>query len=152
MLMSKIWLVFVLVIISIVGKSQNLTVYRSQKSVVETVEAITEEIKQREGLIFFETVSHDDIAKERGLKLAPTRSILFEDPALSTILINCQQTVALDLPLEILVWEESGDVYIGFIDPKYMVRRFMIDGCEDTIQELSTLLIRISVGALKNLH
>jgi uncharacterized protein (DUF302 family) len=150
--MSKIWLVFVFISISIIGKTQNLTVYRSEKSVIETVEAITTEITQRKELIFFETVSHDEIAKERGLKLAPTKSILFEDPALTTILINCQQTAALDLPLEILVWEESGDVYIGFIDPKYMVRRFMIDGCDDTIQQLSALLIRVSVGALKNLH
>jgi uncharacterized protein (DUF302 family) len=150
--MSKIWLVFVFISISIIGKTQNLTVYRSEKSVIETVEAITTEITQREELIFFETVSHDEIAKERGLKLAPTKSILFEDPALTTILINCQQTAALDLPLEILVWEESGDVYIGFIDPKYMVRRFMIDGCDDTIKQLSALLIRVSVGALKNLH
>lgn len=115
-----------------------------------TTEMIIQVIKDRD-LIFFETVSHDEIATARGLSLSPTRSILFEDPDLTTTLIGCQQTAALDLPLEILVWEEHGDVYIGYIDPKFMVKRFMIQDCDATIEELTRLMVRITMDAMRQL-
>jgi len=85
------------------------------------------------------------------MKLAPTRSILFEDPNLTTQLLSCRQTAALDLPLEIIVWEELGDVYIGFIDPKFMTRRFMITDCNDVIQQLTRLMIKISMNAIREM-
>ncbi|REE02174.1 DUF302 domain-containing protein [Marinoscillum furvescens] len=134
-----------------IGQAQNLSVYRSEADVDETVNRLVAVIEQDADLIFFETVHHDDIARERGLKLAPTRSILFEDPTLTTQLINCQQTAALDLPLEILVWEEHGDVYIGFVDPKFMKRRFMITSCDDTIQALSRLMVKVTMDAIRKL-
>lgn len=131
--------------------AQSLSVYRSEKSVSETVDKLVEIIESRDDLLFFETVSHDNIAKERGLELAPTKSILFEEPTLTTALINCQQTAALDLPLEILVWEEYGDVYIGFMDPKFMKRRFMINDCDDTLSELTSVMVRVTMSALREL-
>lgn len=130
--------------------SQNLTVYRSEKSVQETVNNLVQTIMEVDTLIFFETVHHDSIAIQRGLQgLDPTKSILFEDPKLTTALIKCQQTAALDLPLEIIVWQEYGDVYLGFIDPKLMKRRFMISGCDDTINALSGLMVRVCMTALR---
>lgn len=106
---------------------------------------------QEEGLMLFEMVNHDELAASRGVKLPPTRSILFEDTELTTALINCQQTVALDLPLEILVWEENGDVYIGFIDPRFMVKRFLIKDCDEVIDELSRLMVRVTMDAIRQL-
>ncbi|MFY0600835.1 MAG: DUF302 domain-containing protein [Cyclobacteriaceae bacterium] len=129
--------------------AQNLTVYKSPRGVDETTEKIVSLIEEQ-NLIFFETVSHDKIAEERGKKISPTRSILFEDPDLTTTLISCQQTTALDLPLEILVWEEYGDVYIGFIDPKFMKKRFMILGCDETINAMTKLMVKLANDALRD--
>ena len=143
--------VFCLLFFCHVVSGQNLTIYRSSKDVPATVEKIVEVIKRNEALIFFETVSHDEIAKARSLEIPPTRSILFEDPNLSTALISCQQTTALDLPLEIIVWEENEDVYVGFMDPKYLVKRFMISGCEDTIESLTRLMVKVTMDALREL-
>lgn len=149
--MSKIILATFLIGYSICLQAQNLSVYRSEKGIGETVNKIVEIIQTDENLIFFETVSHDSIANQRGLDLAPTRSILFEEPTLTTQLIACQQTAALDLPLEIIVWEEYGDVYIGFMDPKFMRRRFMIDGCEETIQALTSVITKVAMDAIRQL-
>lgn len=149
--MSKIILATFLIGYSICLQAQNLSVYRSEKGIGETVNKIVEIIQTDENLIFFETVSHDSIANQRGLELAPTRSILFEEPTLTTQLITCQQTAALDLPLEIIVWEEYGDVYIGFMDPKFMRRRFMIDGCEETIQALTSVITKVAMDAIRQL-
>ncbi len=142
---------FTLLIFSFIAeaKSQNLTVYRSEMKVDVVLDQIVSVIQESEDLIFFETVSHDEIAKDRGLDLPPTRSVLFEDPILTTSLIQCQVTAALDLPLEILIWEEHGDVYVGFVDPKYMIRRFMISDCDETIKSLSAVLTKICIKGLR---
>lgn len=128
--------------------SQNLTVYRAKKSVSLTTQEIVSIIKEKD-LIYFETVSHDRIAEDRGLEINETNVILFEDPDLTSSLINCEQTTALDLPLKIMVWEENEDVYIGFIDPQLMRRRFMINGCDDTLKGMTGLIVRIINEALK---
>jgi uncharacterized protein (DUF302 family) len=141
---------FISIVFSHSSFTQNLTIFKSEKSVDETASMIVNVIKEGD-LIFFETVNHDEIASTRGVSMKATRSILFEDPDLTTTLINCQQTAALDLPLEILVWEENGDVYIGFIDPKFMVKRFMIQGCDEVIIELSRLMVRVTTDAMRQL-
>ncbi|WP_424961183.1 DUF302 domain-containing protein [Ekhidna sp.] len=129
-------------------KSQNLTTYRSARSVDETVNRIVEIIKKKK-LAYFETVEHDKVAKEYGVEIPPTRMILFEDPNLMIELISCRQTTALDLPMRILVWEEHGDVYVGFFDPKMMKKRFMLQECDDVITSMSRLKIRVVNEALR---
>lgn len=130
---------------------QQLTIYRSTKS-VETTTQVLEDIIRQEGLIFFETVSHDQIAKTKGLNLPPTRSILFEEPTLITTLLQCQQTTALDLPLEIIVWEEEGDVFIGFMDPRLMTKKYLMNGCEETLDQLSKLMIKVAMNTIRQLQ
>lgn len=130
------------------ASAQNLTVYRSDLSVDSTVMKVVEVIKAKE-LVYFETVSHDAIAKEKGVEIPPTRMILFEDPDLMIELLQCRQTTALDLPMKILVWKEHDDVYIGFFDPKVMKKRFLLNGCEDIITKMSRLKIRIIADVLK---
>lgn len=131
-----------------VSYSQNLSIYKSKKGVDETTQSIVQLIKER-GLVYFETVDHDKIAKERGIKIPPTKVILFEDSELTSKLITCQQTTALDLPLKILVWEENEDVYIGFINPSDMEKRFILNDCHDTIEALSRLMIRLVTDVMR---
>lgn len=150
-IMSRAFLSLILLLIVHLIWAQNLTIYKSNVSVKETVKQLVAQIQSSQELIFFEIVDHNQIAKDRGLELSPTRSILFEDPELSTLLLNCRQTAALDLPLEIIVWEEFDDVYIGFMDPKFMKRRFMISDCDDIIDQLTRLMIRVTMNALREM-
>lgn len=144
-----LWILFILVYNLV--RAQELTVYKSNGSVEETVSLLIKLIRAEDSLICFETVSHDMIARERGMEIPPTRSILFEDPKLTTALITCQPTAAIELPLELLVWEESEDVYIGFLDPRLMKRRFMVTDCDDTLHDLTALMIRIVTDALRQM-
>jgi uncharacterized protein (DUF302 family) len=129
--------------------AQNMTVYRAKSSVAATTSLLEQTIKEK-GLRFFETVDHDKIAKERGATISPTAIILFEDPDLSSELIQCEQTSALDLPLKIMIWEEEGDVYIGYFDPILMRRKFLIDGCDETLKKMSGMVSRVVNECLKN--
>ncbi len=137
-----------IVLLSSLANSQNLTVYKARGSVQETVQKIVGIIQEKD-LIYFETVSHEVIAEDQGIKIDPTEIILFEDPNLTTELIMCEQTAALDLPLKIMVWEENQDVYIGFIDPQLMRRRFLIDGCEETLSRMTALIVRVVNESLR---
>ncbi|MBV6644430.1 MAG: DUF302 domain-containing protein [Cyclobacteriaceae bacterium] len=128
--------------------AQNITVYKSYMDVPRTTDKIVDIIKEK-GLIFFETVSHDEIAKERGITIHDTKVILFEDPNLTTELIQCEQTAALDLPLKIMVWEENEDVYIGYIDPQLMKKRFLIGECNETLSKMTGLIVRIVNEAIR---
>jgi len=144
----KYLLVSLFVSVASFAGAQNLTTYKSNQSVEATVEKIVEIIKLKK-LVYFETVNHDMVAKEYGVTIPPTRMILFEDPNLMIELIECRQTTALDLPMKILVWEEEGDVYIGFFDPKIMKKRFMLHECDDIITSMSRLKVRIVNEAIK---
>lgn len=138
----------VLALSSLLLYAQNLTIYKSHKSVAQTSKELVDIIKSKD-LLYFETVSHDSIAQQRGVSIEPTQVIIFEDPDLSSALITCEKTTALDLPLKILVWEENEDVYIGFIDPALMRRRFLIVGCDDTLAEMTSLIVRVINEMLK---
>ena len=76
--------------------------------------------------------------------------IAFEDPQLTEELLACEPTAALDLPQKIIVWSENGDVYIGFMDAYFMKRRFLIRDCEETIQAMTRLSLRIINETIRN--
>lgn len=149
--MKKLFFAMLIVLVSSSIFGQNLSVYKSELSVVETTNELVKVIKQND-LIFFETVEHDKIALERGVEIDQIREVLFEHADLTTSLIQCQPTTALDLPLKILIWEENDDVYMGFIDPKFMKKRFMLNDCEDTVDEMGKLLIKMVIDTLKSIQ
>ncbi len=122
--------------------AQNLTIFQSSASLEITVSKI-EEVVDRMDLIRFETVVHETIAKNVGVNIDSTEVIFFEDPKLTTQLILCEQTAALDMPLRIMVWKEEGDTYMGYMDPNLLKRRFMIGDCDETLLRMSRLFVKI---------
>ncbi|XOV94517.1 MAG: DUF302 domain-containing protein [Bacteroidota bacterium] len=127
---------------------QNLSIYKSRRDVRETTLAIVKMIQDR-GLQFLDTVSYENVARERGVDVGPTKVVTFDSSDLTNELITCQQTAALDLPLKILVWEENEDVYIGFINPTDMEKRFMLNNCTDTVDALNRLMIRLVTDVMR---
>ena len=130
------------------GVGQTLSVYKSEKSVDETTRILVEMIKSK-GLVYFETVSHDEIASQRGVDINEMNEVLFEDADLTTALIKCQPTTALDLPLKIIVWEENGDVYLAYIDPEFMRKRFMLQDCDEILVNMGKTITRLTVDTMR---
>ncbi len=149
MSLPRVTLFAVLLIGAYLATGQNLTIFRSSQSVEETTEKLITLIQEKD-LVYFETVYHDEIASKRNLDISPTRVVLFEDPDLITALIKCNQTTALDLPLKMLVWEENGDVYIGFVDPKMMGKRFLLQDCDGTLDKIARLMIKLANNVIRS--
>lgn len=64
-------------------------------------------------------------------------------------LIACEPTVAFDLPLKILVWSEESDVYLAYVNPFIIKRRYFINGCDEYLSAYNKAMIRIVNDAIR---
>jgi uncharacterized protein (DUF302 family) len=101
----------------------------SPYSVPETL-ARLESILKEKGLTVFARVDHSGEAEKAGLKMRPTQLLIFGSPKGGTPLMIAAPSVAIDLPLKALAWEdESGRVWLSYNVPEYLQQRhgFPID-------------------------
>jgi len=62
--------------------------------------------------------------------------------------MKCQQSVAIDLPQKALIWEDDkANVWISYNDPKYLVKRHDLAGCEEVISKIEKALASIAKSA-----
>ena len=58
------------------------------------------------------------------MEMHPTKLLVFGNPKAGTPLMIAAPTVAIDLPLKALIWEDSdGDVWISYNSPEYLQQR-----------------------------
>lgn len=136
----------ILMVNSAVLAQEGLITVKSDFSVSETADRFEKQIKEK-GLRFFARIDHADNAKGVGLKLDPTQLILFGNPKVGTLLMQCQATVAIDLPQKALVWESDDQVWIGYNNPQYLQDRHKLEGCDEIIHKVSNLLASLAQSA-----
>src|SRR5712671_3277751 len=92
-------------------------------SVDETVEKL-KRILQSKGGALFATVDHSGEAAKVGMKMPPTKLLIFGSPKAGTPLMLAAPRIAIDLPLKILVWEDAqGKVWVSYNSPEYLKER-----------------------------
>jgi uncharacterized protein (DUF302 family) len=95
----------------------------SPRSVDETVQSLKSVIS-KQGLQLFALVDHSGEAEKVGLKMRPTKLLIFGSPKGGTPLMVAAPSVAIDLPLKALVSEdEQGKVWISYNSPEYLQQR-----------------------------
>ena len=95
----------------------------SNHSVDETVEKL-KGILQAKGVTLFALVDHSGEAEKAGLKMPPTKLLIFGNPKGGTPLMLASPSIAIDLPLKILVAEDAGGkVSVSYNDPAYLKDR-----------------------------
>jgi uncharacterized protein (DUF302 family) len=98
----------------------------SRHSVDETVEKI-KSLLEAKGIKLFALVDHSGEAEKAGLHMPPTKLLIFGNPKGGTPLMLAAPSIAIDLPLKALVWEDpSGKVWISFNDPSYLQTRHQL--------------------------
>jgi len=96
----------------------------SRYPVSQTLDRLESILKDR-GVTIFARIDHASEAEKVGLKLPPTQLLLFGNPRAGTPLMVAHPTIAIDLPMKALAWQDAaGKVWIGFISPDYMRRRY----------------------------
>jgi len=95
-------------------------------SVDETVEKL-KGILQSKGVALFATVDHSGEAAKVGMKMPPTKLLIFGSPKAGTPLMLASPSVAIDLPLKILIWEDAqGKAWLSYNSPAYLQERHSI--------------------------
>jgi len=95
----------------------------SAHSVDQTVDKL-KDLLQAKGITLFVVVDHSGEAAKVGMKMPPTKLLIFGNPKGGTPLMLAAPSVALDLPLKILVWQDSqGKVWLSYNSAEYLQER-----------------------------
>jgi len=96
---------------------------KSPYSVPETLKRL-QSVLQAKNLDVFARVDHSGEAEKVGLKMRPTQLIVFGSPKAGTPLMVASPTLAIDLPLKALAWEDAdGQVWLSYNSPEYLKQR-----------------------------
>lgn len=106
-----------------IEKKNGIVDVPSNHSVDETVERV-KNILQSKGVNLFAVIDHSGEAAKVGLKMPPTKLLIFGNPKGGTPLMLASPSAAIDLPLKILVWEDSeGKVWLSYNSSEYLQER-----------------------------
>lgn len=95
-------------------------------------------------------INHAQAAQKVGLALRPTEVLLVGNPRGGTVLMQCAQTVAIDLPVKYLAYQDAaGQVWLSYTDPAALRSRYNAVGCNEAFAKAGGALKTIAMNALK---
>lgn len=144
------WLLSVFALLAMsfsVHAAEGVVTLPSTHSVTETVNRLEAQLKEK-GMTVFARVDHAAGAAKVDKTLRPTELLIFGNPKVGTPLMQCAQTVALDLPQKALAWQdEAGKVWLSYNDPMYLLKRHSIQGCDKVLAKVATVLRKFADAA-----
>ena len=106
-----------------VAGSSGVASIPSRHTVDETVARFTA-LLQAKGVTLFALVDHSGEAAKVGLSMPPTKLLIFGSPKAGTPLMLAAPSIAIDLPLKVLVAEDAaGKVSVSYNSPVYLQQR-----------------------------
>ena len=110
---------------------------RSPYSVPETLKRL-ESVLQAKGVNVFALVDHSGEAAKVGLRMHPTQLIIFGSPKAGSPLLVASPTLAIELPLKALAWEDAdGKVWLSYNSPEYLKQRHNIP--DDLVKNIAVI-------------
>jgi len=95
----------------------------SPYSVDDTVQRLVR-VLENSGMTVFARIDQKGAAEAAGLTMRPMGLVLFGNPKAGTPLMQTHPTLAIDLPLKALVWEDAnGRVWLSTNSPEYLRAR-----------------------------
>jgi uncharacterized protein (DUF302 family) len=122
--------------------ASGLVTIQSPHSVAKTADRLEAALNAK-GMTIFNRIDHAAGAASVGAELRPTTLVIFGNPKVGTPLMQCDQTVGIDLPQKALIWQDAaGQTWFGYNDPHYLAERHQLQGCQEVIDKVA--------GALNN--
>jgi uncharacterized protein (DUF302 family) len=91
---------------------------------VDEVVAKLQSVLAAKGVTIFALIDHSGEAEKAGMHMRPTKLLIFGNPKGGTPLMLAAPSIAIDLPIKILVWEdEQGKVWVSYNSPQYLQQR-----------------------------
>lgn len=120
--------------------ADGLIVVKSNHSVAVTADKLEAALRDK-GMTVMKRINHAAGAESAGMTLRPTELVIFGNPKVGTPLMQCAQSVAVDLPQKALIWQDAdGQVWLGYNDPAYLRARHAIEGCDAVLAKVGKAL------------
>lgn len=118
-------------------KKNGIVTISSNHSVDETV-ARLKAILQSKGITLFAVIDHSGEAAKVGMKMPNTKLVIFGNPKGGTPLMLAAPSIAIDLPLKILVAEDhQGNVWVSYNSTEYLKERHALP--EDLVSNIAVV-------------
>jgi len=103
------------------------------------------------GMRTFARINHAELAKEVGQTLLPTELIIFGNPRGGTPLMQAGQTIGIDLPLKVLVWQDHPDkTWLSYNEPTWLVKRHQLENMDQIASRLELALAAMALKVTNN--
>jgi uncharacterized protein (DUF302 family) len=140
MRITLIALILVVGIAQQVSADPGLTNVKSAHDVKNTADRL-ETVLNEKGMTVFMRINHGEGARKVGKQLRPMELVIFGSPKVGAPLMQCGQTIGIDLPQKALIWQdESGQVWLTYNDPQFLAARHGIDGCQAVLKKVQNAL------------
>jgi len=149
--MRKAWIAVLLAMFAVnaFAGGNGLISKSSRYSAPETMDRLVAVLQSR-GMTVFARIDHAAEAEKVGLKMRPSQLVIFGNPKGGTPLMVAAPSVAIDLPLKALAWEDAGGkVWLGYNAPAWLKDRHGIRGKDDAIAGLEKALDAMTGKALE---
>jgi uncharacterized protein (DUF302 family) len=108
---------------------------QSSYSAPDTLQRLESVVKSR-GLTVFAHIDFSGDAERVGLKMRPTQMLIFGNPKAGTPLMIAEPSVAIDLPMKVLVWQDADDkIWVSYNKPEYLKKRHGLS--DDQVKNIS---------------
>jgi uncharacterized protein (DUF302 family)/uncharacterized membrane protein YidH (DUF202 family) len=129
----------------IIAGTNGISSIPSNHSVDETVARLTG-LLQAKGVTLFALVDHSGEAAKAGLSMPPTKLLIFGSPKAGTPLMLAAPSIAIDLPLKVLVAEDAaGKVSVSYNSPAYLQQRHGLP--PDLLQNIAVVQVLAAKAA-----
>jgi len=128
--------------------TNGLIIKISQQDFETTYQKLKGVLENNPNLKIMLELNHQANAAANGMTLLPTRIILFGNPKLGTPLMQSSQTIGIDLPQKIIVYQDAaGIVRVAYNDPLYLKERHGISEKEEVLGKIAGALDKITTVA-----
>jgi uncharacterized protein (DUF302 family) len=107
--------------------NDGLVKIESNHTIRETIDRVEAGLTAK-GITIFARIDHAAAAAMVDMPLRPTELLIFGDPRAGTPLMQLEQSMGIDLPLKMLVWQDQdGKVWLAYNDMRSLLQRHTLD-------------------------
>lgn len=143
--MKKAWLLLVPALLFLGCENKKGTFINTVQSKYPTKKGVElfEKILEEQGLSIFQVIDHAQNAKNSEMELLPNTLVVFGNPKMGTVLMQCNPTMGMDLPLKMLFTTDyEGNHWISYTNPEYysLTHNIKDNNCLEIIKKTNIAL------------
>lgn len=124
--------------------SDGMVNLKSNYNVNKTTDRFVKILKSK-GITVFTVVDHLKGANSVGLKMNPSKIVIFGNPKLGTQIMQCEPKSAIDLPMKALIWQDKNQqTWFSYNDMKYVMKRHKLSCANGVLTKISKVMSKLS--------